>query len=340
MKADLQFTIHDLRAPRASTASPELERGVHAASTSARSPAQSTINHQPSTSFAAFTLVEMLVTVALLAIIILGLVAMFTQTRRAFTSSIAQVDVLEAGRGSADMIARDIQQLAPTYYSNVPNFYVITSASYGQNSGLLSEQLANPTDIWTNIVQELVFLTPTLGSNGQWTAIGYRLQTTDEQNSIGSLYRFTYPGLNITNSGINTFANQVGPPNGFFTANPLNTASNFNRIIDGVTYFRVLAYKTNGVLITNGTYSTYHTIKVNTGIYPNYDYQYYFLSNALPAYVEVELGVLETQAYQKYLSFGAGTPAANTYLTTHPGAIHIFRQRIPIQGVDPATAYY
>jgi prepilin-type N-terminal cleavage/methylation domain-containing protein len=291
---------------------------------------------------AAFTLVEILVTVALLAVIILGLVAMFNQTRRAFTSSLAQVDVLESGRGAADMIARDMEQMTPAYYTNVPNFYVITSSYYAQTSGLLLDQLANPTDVWTNIAQEVVFLTPAPPSNGQWTAVGYRLQTTDEQNSIGSLYRFSASGLNITNIGTNTFANQMAqyPSSYFFTANPLSTAGSFNRIIDGVTYFRILAYKTNGILITNGNSSLYKTISVKPGAYPQYDYQYVFYSNAVPAYVEVELGVLETQALEKYRSFGPGTPAASTYLTTHPGVVHIFRQRIPIRDVDPATAFY
>jgi prepilin-type N-terminal cleavage/methylation domain-containing protein len=293
---------------------------------------------------AAFTLIEMLVTVSLLAIIILGLTAMFSQTRRAFTSSMAQVDVLEAGRATADLISRDLEQMTPAYYSNVPNFYVITSGSYGQTSGLLQEQLANPTDIWTNIIQEMVFLTPSQTSNGQWTAVGYRLQFTDEQNSIGSLYRFNASGLTITNNanGPGNFSYETGA-NGFLTTAPLNIATNFNRIIDGVTYFRVLAYKTNGVLITNGNFNTVKTINVKGGFYPGYDYDYSFTSNATPAYVEVELGVLETQAYQKYLSFlasGAATGAANTYLTTHPGAIHIFRQRIPIRDLDPTTAFY
>src|SRR5580658_5908383 len=77
-----------------------------------------------------FTLVEIMVTVALLSVIILGLVAMFNQTRRAFTSSLAQVDVLESGRGAADMIARDLEQMVPAYVQGVPNFYVLTSGNY------------------------------------------------------------------------------------------------------------------------------------------------------------------------------------------------------------------
>ena len=63
-----------------------------------------------------------MVTVALLSVIILGLVAMFNQTRRAFMSSLAQVDVLESGRAAADIISRDLEQLAPAYYSERAEF--------------------------------------------------------------------------------------------------------------------------------------------------------------------------------------------------------------------------
>ncbi|HPC60329.1 MAG TPA: prepilin-type N-terminal cleavage/methylation domain-containing protein, partial [Verrucomicrobiota bacterium] len=54
----------------------------------------------------AFSLVEILVTVALLSFIVLGLLAMFHQTQRAFRSSITQTDVLEAGRALTEIIGR------------------------------------------------------------------------------------------------------------------------------------------------------------------------------------------------------------------------------------------
>ena len=72
---------------------------------------------------------EILVTVAMLSVIILGLVAMFDQTRRAFTSSMTQVDVLEAGRSVADFIAREMEQIAPSGLTNAPNFYADTAES-------------------------------------------------------------------------------------------------------------------------------------------------------------------------------------------------------------------
>jgi hypothetical protein len=57
--------------------------------------------------------------------------------------------------------------------------------------------------------------------------------------------------------------------------------------------------------------------------------------------VEIELGILETQALERYRSLlvPGSAAAATTYLTNHPGFVHIFRQRIPIRGVDPTTQF-
>src|SRR5260370_29875183 len=59
-------------------------------------------------SIRAFSLVEILVTMALLSVIVLGLLAMFHQTQRAFTQSLMQVDVLEAGRAATDVMTREV----------------------------------------------------------------------------------------------------------------------------------------------------------------------------------------------------------------------------------------
>ena len=291
----------------------------------------------------AFTLIEIMVTVALLSVMIIGLVAMFGQVRRAFLSSLAQVDVLESGRAATSLMAQDLEQMAPCYTSNGINFYVTTSSSYARTSGLLMEQLANPNDRWTNLIQELFFLTPAPPSNAVWTGIGYRLQgidpqqlEMDERYSVGTLYRYHATGLTTTNQNLNN--NVIGQiQNGTtFGFTPTTLTTNYNRIIDGVTHFRVLAFEANGVSYplqkTNGV------IQVRQGNnYPGWEYNYAFYSNLVPAYVEIELGVLETAALEHYRAFGPGTAAANNYLITHPGAIHYFRQRIPVRCYDPSA---
>src|SRR5436190_15569231 len=70
----------------------------------------------------AFSLVEILVAVGLLAFIIVGLLAMFYQTQRAFRSSATQTDVLEAGRAVMQMIRQDLMDVHATDNTNVISF--------------------------------------------------------------------------------------------------------------------------------------------------------------------------------------------------------------------------
>src|SRR6185436_10353272 len=64
-------------------------------------------------SLRAFSLIEIMVVVVLLSVIILGLMAMFNQTQRAFKLGMNQTDVLEAGRVGTDLIVREMEQLTP-----------------------------------------------------------------------------------------------------------------------------------------------------------------------------------------------------------------------------------
>jgi len=61
-----------------------------------------------------------------------------------------------------------------------------------------------------------------------------------------------------------------------------------------------------------------------------------FYSNAVPASVEIEMGVLEDRTLQHAEALNAANQM--TYLSNHVGQVHIFRQRVPIRNVDP-TAY-
>src|SRR5208337_4213122 len=69
------------------------------------------------------SMVEILVAAALMSFIILGLVAMFSQTQRAFTQSLTDLDTLENGRAVMELIVRDLAEAAPADISNGVNFY-------------------------------------------------------------------------------------------------------------------------------------------------------------------------------------------------------------------------
>src|SRR4051794_33142518 len=73
----------------------------------------------------AFSLVEVMVAVGLLAFIIVGLLAMFYQTQRAFRSSATQTDVLEAGRAAMQIIRQDLQDMHAAGHPFVTNFLIV-----------------------------------------------------------------------------------------------------------------------------------------------------------------------------------------------------------------------
>jgi len=59
-----------------------------------------------------------------------------------------------------------------------------------------------------------------------------------------------------------------------------------------------------------------------------------FWSNAMPAEIEIELGLLEPKVLQTYLGLGNATAQSN-YLSSHAASVHLFRQRIHLENVDP-----
>ncbi|MDI9401761.1 MAG: PulJ/GspJ family protein [Limisphaerales bacterium] len=55
-----------------------------------------------------------------------------------------------------------------------------------------------------------------------------------------------------------------------------------------------------------------------------------FLSNAIPSYVEIELGLLEPQAWARLKAIG-NDEVRRQYLLRNAGRVHLFRKRIPIR---------
>jgi hypothetical protein len=59
---------------------------------------------------------------------------------------------------------------------------------------------------------------------------------------------------------------------------------------------------------------------------------YAFKSNALPAYVDLELAMLEPDALKQFnLMLQDQNPAATNYLSRQINKVHLYRERIPIR---------
>ncbi len=267
----------------------------------------------------AFSLLEIMVAVSLLVVIMLGLLAMFTQTQKAFRAGMTQVDVLEGGRAAADLISRELEQLTPAY-TWATNFYVrVQPAPY---SPLLQPLPGFGNVVRTNVLEDVFFL---MRQNQTWYGVGYRVVPLGAD--VGSLYRFVATS--------NIYQDPVGLMRLFANANPL---TGMNRFLDGVVHFKVRAFDRSGALIS----PTASPPNIPPNAFANWmpavsDVGFYeFTSNAVPAYVELEIGILESPALERYKSFGSAK-AQQAYLQRLAGQVHIFRRRIPIHDVDPLT---
>jgi hypothetical protein len=282
---------------------------------------------------AAFSLIEILTVVALLSFIIIGLMAMFTQTQRAWKTSMTQKDMLESGRMATELLTRDFLSMMPSLQPGVINFSVADNPLYAQNLlKPLAQGFPTPTEMRVNLLQEVFFLTH---ENKSWRAIGLRVDSPDLdmiQGGVGTLYRFEVGtvGLdaNATNGNFLRFLGSV-ITNG---AVPL---------IDGVVHFAVRAYDTNGIAITPLWYqqvgltnaAIFNNVKALNSRIPD-AWQSRFLSNAVPAYVDVEIGILEARIAEHARAIPNYAVRTN-YLQKQLGSVHLFRQRIPIRSVDP-----
>ena len=167
--------------------------------TFSKAPHASRVTHHASrTTSDAFTLVEILITVTILAIMTVGLFAVFGQVQRAFRSSMAQSDRLEAGRAVTELLPREFEQIIPSGapYPNGVNFYARIL-----NGTPLTQSLPSTSIMHTNLLQDCFIL---LRQNQTWVGIGYCVRNSDAsghlylpetgsgsgQMGVGSIYRY------------------------------------------------------------------------------------------------------------------------------------------------------
>jgi hypothetical protein len=282
---------------------------------------------------AAFSLVEVLVVVSLLSLIVIALMNVFGTTQRAFRAGVTQTDVLEGGRAAVTLIAADLRQMAPSggYSNGAVNLSVEGNYGYRNDYTPLYQKLPGSTEVRTNLLNACFFIGR---ENTTWTGTGYFVDHSSTK-SLYPLYRFSistninYNPATLRNAFYNTVSNNLAT--GIWT--------NMSHIMDGVVHLVLRAYDNKGAWM-NSTYTNTH----NVNLFPAWtETQMYFFSNTLPASVELEMGVLEDRTLQRAESLpnNLPSPAPNDrrtiYLTEKSGNVHVFRQRVTIQNVDPAA---
>ena len=322
----------------------------------------------------AFTVIELMLAVAILGVIVFALFSVFNQTQRALRRSETNTDVAQKARAVAEIIGLELEQAQPTrafFRSNGPSGAVIYSKEINMLGGM--EQLYVPADFVmdspdastiqrrTNFIHSIFFYN---NRTNAWQGIGYRV--VDFKNGVGSLQRFE------TNLFTNLFASK---PYGNVGASSFLqlalTNVGYRHVADGIVHLSFIPFDHNGRRLgwdTGGRQSAgydtnqYYVIRqrlsgsienatsdtrdfsVNTVLLreaiptlpdqPNIQYTtaFTFLSNALPAYVEMEFGMLEPETLaQYYTMLDDANPNAEKFLQKQIAKVHLFRQRIPIR---------
>jgi prepilin-type N-terminal cleavage/methylation domain-containing protein len=296
----------------------------------------------------AFSLMELMLSVSIMVVIVGALYAMFYQTQKALHSSVNQVDVLESGRVAMDLLGRELSQMAPTRLAgglppaaftrrNANDSVALFTALQGEGVNFA----AFLTPVYQPVVQRLpvagnLFRTNRLQEIYFFSRYGQAVSGTCYRvlyanNGVGTLSRFT------TNANVADLQRLRLPVSSLALLAEQQASTNFAPIASGVIHFRVLAYDTFGLPMTWPT-NRYDANSV--WLVPDpYDLsapaaaketRCAFVSNALPAYLDIELGVLEPTTLAQFQSFPAGSSMATSFLSNHIGQVQLFRQRVPI----------
>ena len=292
-------------------------------------------------------MVELLVVMTLLSLIVLALMAVFNSTQQAFRASVTQTDVLEGSRAAVDLITADLRGLTPSdgsYPTNLNNnvsavnFFVTNNDTVHFSAySPLAQSLPGSSLLRTNLLQWFFVLGR---ENTKWTAAGYVVDS-GSASPLYPLYRF-YAETNINANPralFGVFSNSIS----------LAQWTNLSHVMDGVTHLVVHAYDPSGYQLTNTIQfrgrqpvTGLNITVTNQNIWfsaPQWgEVGMCMFSNAVPAAVELQLGVLEDRALERASSLPFRSPAQIKYLAQQAGAVHLFRQRVTIPNVDP-TAY-
>lgn len=304
-----------------------------------------------------FSLMETLVAVGLLSVVVLALYSMFDQTQRALRGTSGQVDVLEGARSATGLLQRDLEQARPAGVLDGPHFLTRLSAP----PALILDQAALFQE-HQPILQEFFAIRNV--TDQQWSTFGYfiasetdpRVRTTPP---IGTLYRyedrgelFRIPGENVltnapvrfplrgANAARTLLEHVVERPMAGSSVTGWPYRTNSARVLDGVLNFKVTPYDALGRPF-NVFYPTNDLPRRQAGfLLPPVNLNHIdgglvteatFSGIAMPAYVEVELDVLEPRMLEQYRSLPENVEIRNRYLMNNLARIQSFRQRVPLR---------
>lgn len=307
-----------------------------------------------------FTVIELMLAISIMGVIVYALYSMFNQTQKALRNTETQSGVSDKARAIMEILVREIEQAQPTYlavtepdgdYHQITNFY--SSLEFFQRIQTDNRE-GSGVRRRTNVLESFYFTTT---ETNWWNVVGYKVNHAT--NVVGELKRYAW--TNNFRYHPDLFMKAAGG----FLETPVTNEQFFHHIADGVIHFKMTPYDVNGRQLAYnsenkvpGLYKIYRTRSNGSPMTPHAKYndvetnavreanvllrQYIqnstnftvasFRSNALPAFVELELGMLEEDALrQYYLMLSDKNPNAASFLQDKISKVHLFRQRIPIR---------
>ena len=255
----------------------------------------------------AFSLIEIMLAVALMTIIMLGLLAMFYQTQRAMRLGTAQVDAMGTGDAAMQVIMRELKEVVS---GNTVFPHLQTRTPY--------PLLAWPRDFSTfpqsTALQELFFIRR---QNDDWIGTGYFIDPIADQGGAGTLHRFEHSEPAWKSNALFLIYDA-------FDKADRNTAP---RLAERVAHFQIRAFNADGTNIFGNGRTNVAPIVIE------------FTNTLVPAYLDLELAVVEPKAFERFRArYDTNNPTtgpfALAYLTNQVARLHLFRQRIPIRTVQ------
>ncbi len=299
-----------------------------------------------------FTVLELMLSVAIMTVIVIALYTVFDVTQKALRSTISQVDALEGSRAASDLLVRDFQSATPVDVANT-NW---TSFSAYLNPVAVPVNLEGLKKgggtVLQTAIQDIFFVTR---QNDTWTAIGYWVGPVNTNQvgqpiTVGRLYRWAYE----------TNATAFAYTNLYARFNSALRVRDSQMVLDGVVHLRVQTYDVAGFrLVVNperddppepqgaeaALAQRYPPIfngrrawfldPLDAG--RNFRTAYLFRQVTIPAFpstLELELGVLEPQVVTRAASI-PNVDASRDFLARQAGSIHYFRHRIPLRNAPP-----
>ncbi len=297
----------------------------------------------------AFSLIELLLAVSLMTLILYGLYTIFSQTQQALRMNVNQADVLGVSQGAVELLVSDLQRAGASggYYGR-PHFTtgMQTNSVAPFAAKPLVQELADGSQR-INFLNELFFLKR---DEAGWSAVGYFVSSSrhfavdplaPREISYGTLYRCRIQSSKrrVSAALLEEFHERYRKVRTSRQGHRLPGVS-VQPLIDGVVHFRIVPVDSSGAAMTYWTNSP-------TAELANTNYQAavlvrdlwkkpiagetrsLFTGHALPAFCDLEIGILEPDALGRVRAMGS-SQLADDYLRRQPGDVHLLRRMVPL----------